>query len=148
MMAFLGARPASEDPATVPQSNRVVFEQEPMALGVALYAAAALADPVNREQSAGVIRRRRSIGRGACPTVLGSPLLQVDRRWSGQPCRALTKLPGLPQALHEVFDPAAVTCKDGSPLASLPKPREALLVAHQSSTNHDTTADDVSVVLR
>ncbi len=46
MMAFLGARPASEDPETAPQnhSNLVVFEEEPMALGVALYAAAALAD--------------------------------------------------------------------------------------------------------
>jgi amidohydrolase len=46
MMAFLGARPASEDPQTAPQnhSNLVVFEEEPMALGVALYAAAALAD--------------------------------------------------------------------------------------------------------
>jgi amidohydrolase len=44
MMAFLGARPASEDPATAPQnhSNRVVFDEPPMALGVALYAAAAL----------------------------------------------------------------------------------------------------------
>jgi amidohydrolase len=44
MMAFLGARPASEDPATAPQnhSNRVVFDELPMALGVALYAAAAL----------------------------------------------------------------------------------------------------------
>ena len=46
MMAFLGARPASEDPETAPQnhSNIVVFEEAPMALGVALYAAAALAD--------------------------------------------------------------------------------------------------------
>jgi len=44
MMAFLGARPASEDPETAPQnhSNLVVFEEDPMALGVALYAAAAL----------------------------------------------------------------------------------------------------------
>jgi len=44
MMAFLGARPASEDPATAPQnhSNRVVFDEPTMALGVALYAAAAL----------------------------------------------------------------------------------------------------------
>jgi hippurate hydrolase len=44
MMAFLGARPASDDPETAPQnhSNLVVFEEEPMALGVALYAAAAL----------------------------------------------------------------------------------------------------------
>ncbi len=44
MMAFLGARPASEEPETAPQnhSNLVVFEEEPMALGVALYAAAAL----------------------------------------------------------------------------------------------------------
>jgi hippurate hydrolase len=44
MMAFLGARPASEDPETAPQnhSNLVVFEEESMALGVALYAAAAL----------------------------------------------------------------------------------------------------------
>jgi hippurate hydrolase len=44
MMAFLGARPASEDPATAPQnhSNRVVFDEPSMALGVALYAAAAL----------------------------------------------------------------------------------------------------------
>ena len=44
MMAFLGARPASEDPETAPQnhSNLVVFEEAPMALGVALYAAAAL----------------------------------------------------------------------------------------------------------
>jgi amidohydrolase len=44
MMAFLGARPASEDPETAPQnhSNLVIFEEAPMALGIALYAAAAL----------------------------------------------------------------------------------------------------------
>ncbi len=44
MMAFLGARPASEDPATAPQnhSNRVIFDEPSMALGVALYAAAAI----------------------------------------------------------------------------------------------------------
>lgn len=44
MMAFLGARPAGEDPATAPQnhSNRVVFEEPPMALGAALHAAVAL----------------------------------------------------------------------------------------------------------
>ena len=44
MMAFLGARPASEDPVTAPQnhSNRVIFDEGSMALGVALYAAAAL----------------------------------------------------------------------------------------------------------
>ena len=44
LMAFLGARPASEDPATAPQnhSNRVVFDEPTMALGVALYAAARL----------------------------------------------------------------------------------------------------------
>ena len=44
MMAFLGARPVGEDPATAPQnhSNRVVFDEPSMALGVALYAAAAL----------------------------------------------------------------------------------------------------------
>jgi amidohydrolase len=44
MMAFLGARPASADPETAPQnhSNLVVFDEAPMALGVALYAAAAL----------------------------------------------------------------------------------------------------------
>jgi hippurate hydrolase len=44
MMAFLGARPDAEDPATAPQnhSNRVVFDEPSMALGVALYAAAAL----------------------------------------------------------------------------------------------------------
>jgi amidohydrolase len=46
MMAFIGARPASDDPETAPQnhSNLVIFDEEPMALGVALYAAAALAD--------------------------------------------------------------------------------------------------------
>lgn len=46
LMAFVGARPASEDPATAPQnhSNRVVFDESSMAVGVALYAAAALAD--------------------------------------------------------------------------------------------------------
>lgn len=46
MMAFLGARPAHEDPATAPQnhSNLVIFEEGPMATGVALYAAAGLAD--------------------------------------------------------------------------------------------------------
>ena len=45
MMAFLGARPASEDSETAPQnhSNLVVFDEASMALGVALYAAAALA---------------------------------------------------------------------------------------------------------
>jgi metal-dependent amidase/aminoacylase/carboxypeptidase family protein len=44
MMAFLGARPPSEEPATAPgnHSNRVVFHESSMALGVALYAAAAL----------------------------------------------------------------------------------------------------------
>lgn len=44
LLAFVGARPASEDPATAPQnhSNRVVFDEPSMALGVALYAAAAL----------------------------------------------------------------------------------------------------------
>jgi hippurate hydrolase len=44
MMAFLGARPAAEDPATAPQnhSNLVVFDEPSMALGVALYAAAAV----------------------------------------------------------------------------------------------------------
>lgn len=44
MMAFLGARPASEDPPTAPQnhSNLVVFDEPSMALGVALYAAAAI----------------------------------------------------------------------------------------------------------
>ncbi len=42
--AFIGARPAGLDPATAPQnhSNRVVFDEEPMALGTALYAAMAL----------------------------------------------------------------------------------------------------------
>jgi amidohydrolase len=50
MMAFVGARPATEDPATAPlnHSNRVVFDEPTMALGVALYAAAAL-DFVGRE---------------------------------------------------------------------------------------------------
>jgi amidohydrolase len=44
MMAFLGARPAGEDPATTPQnhSNLVVFEEPPMALGLALHTAVAL----------------------------------------------------------------------------------------------------------
>ena len=54
MMAFLGARPASDDPETAPQnhSNLVVFDEAPMALGVALYAAAAL-DDVRRTGLAG-----------------------------------------------------------------------------------------------
>jgi amidohydrolase len=44
MMAFLGACPPSEDPETGPQnhSNLVVFDEASMALGVALYAAAAI----------------------------------------------------------------------------------------------------------
>jgi hippurate hydrolase len=45
LMAFLGARPASEtDPHTAPQNhcNYVVFDEPSMAVGVALYAAAAL----------------------------------------------------------------------------------------------------------
>jgi len=43
-MAFLGARPADEDPATAPQnhSNVVVFDEPAMAVGVALYAAVAI----------------------------------------------------------------------------------------------------------
>jgi amidohydrolase len=42
--AFVGARPAGLDPATAPQnhSNRVVFDEEPMALGAAVYAGLAL----------------------------------------------------------------------------------------------------------
>ncbi len=44
LMAFVGGRPAEEDPATAPQnhSNRVVFDEPSMAVGVAAYAAAAL----------------------------------------------------------------------------------------------------------
>jgi amidohydrolase len=44
MMAFLGARPADADPATAPQnhSNRVVFQEDAMPIGAALYAAVAL----------------------------------------------------------------------------------------------------------
>jgi hippurate hydrolase len=43
-MFFLGARPPSEDPATAPSnhSNRVIFEEEPMAAGIATYVAVAL----------------------------------------------------------------------------------------------------------
>ena len=43
-MAFLGARPAGQDPATAPQnhSNVVVFEESAMPVGVALYAAVAI----------------------------------------------------------------------------------------------------------
>ena len=44
MMAFLGSRPDGLDPATAPQnhSNLVVFDEPSMAVGVALYAAAAV----------------------------------------------------------------------------------------------------------
>jgi len=44
MMAFLGGRPAEEDPATAPNnhSNRVVFDESAMTVGSALYAAVAL----------------------------------------------------------------------------------------------------------
>ena len=44
LMAFLGARPAGEDPLTAPQnhSSHVVFDEPALALGIALYAAAAL----------------------------------------------------------------------------------------------------------
>ncbi len=43
-IVFLGARPAELDPVTAPQnhSNRVVFDEPPMALGAAMYAAVAL----------------------------------------------------------------------------------------------------------
>jgi amidohydrolase len=43
-MFFLGARPADQDPATAPpnHSNRVIFEEAPMAVGVATYVAVAL----------------------------------------------------------------------------------------------------------
>ena len=43
-MAYLGARPAAEDPATAPHnhSNLVVFDESAMAVGVALYAAVAI----------------------------------------------------------------------------------------------------------
>ncbi len=43
-MFFLGARPADEDPATAPpnHSNRVIFEEASMAVGVATYVAVAL----------------------------------------------------------------------------------------------------------
>jgi amidohydrolase len=44
-LAFLGGRPAGVDPLTGPQnhSNRVVFDEEAMAAGAALYAAVAMA---------------------------------------------------------------------------------------------------------
>jgi amidohydrolase len=43
-MAFVGARPDDQDPATAPQnhSNVVVFDESAMAVGVALYAAVAI----------------------------------------------------------------------------------------------------------
>ena len=43
-MAFVGARPAGQDPATAPEnhSNLVVFDEPAMAVGVALYAAVAI----------------------------------------------------------------------------------------------------------
>jgi hippurate hydrolase len=43
-MAFVGARPDGQDPATAPQnhSNLVVFDEPAMAVGVALYAAVAV----------------------------------------------------------------------------------------------------------
>jgi amidohydrolase len=43
-LAWLGGRPADVDPATAPQnhSNRVVFDEPAMAVGIALYAAVAL----------------------------------------------------------------------------------------------------------
>jgi len=43
-IAFVGARPAGEDPATAPMnhSNRVVFDESAMAVGVATYVAVAL----------------------------------------------------------------------------------------------------------
>ena len=45
LMAFLGARPATEELATAPMnhSDVVVFDEASMAVGVAAYAAAALA---------------------------------------------------------------------------------------------------------
>jgi hippurate hydrolase len=43
-MAFVGARPDGQDPATAPQnhSNLVIFDEPAMAVGVALYAAVAI----------------------------------------------------------------------------------------------------------
>ncbi|MGH2511084.1 MAG: M20 metallopeptidase family protein, partial [Candidatus Limnocylindrales bacterium] len=43
-MAFVGARPVDEDPATAPanHSNRVIFDEPAMAVGMATYAAVAL----------------------------------------------------------------------------------------------------------
>jgi len=43
-IVFLGATPAGVDPKTVPQnhSNRVVFDEQAMAVGAALYASMAL----------------------------------------------------------------------------------------------------------
>ena len=43
-MAYVGGRPADEDPATAPanHSNRVIFDEAAMAIGAATYAAVAL----------------------------------------------------------------------------------------------------------
>jgi len=43
-MAFVGARPADQDPATAPvnHSNRVIFDEPAMAIGAATYVAVAL----------------------------------------------------------------------------------------------------------
>jgi hippurate hydrolase len=43
-LAFVGARPDGQDPSTAPQnhSNVVVFDEDAMAVGVALYAAVAV----------------------------------------------------------------------------------------------------------
>ena len=46
IMAYVGARPAGEDPLTAPQnhSNRVIFDEASLPVGIAMYSAAALAD--------------------------------------------------------------------------------------------------------
>jgi len=47
--AFLGARPATEDPATATMlhSNRVVFDEDAMAVGVATHVAVTLRYPAS-----------------------------------------------------------------------------------------------------
>ena len=64
MMAFLGASPMDGDPETGPQnhSNRVVFDEGSMALGVALYAAAALDFLGSQAAPRAAIQARRSDG--------------------------------------------------------------------------------------
>ena len=81
-MAFVGARPDGQDPATAPQNhpNLVVFDEPAMAVGVALYTAVAMRRLAEMPTVAHEHRDDRPIAVAAAPDRLAAAARAADHR--------------------------------------------------------------------